>query len=348
MLNKLKDDIGSEINAYLKYIDKKYSFNNISPQIFRYIKGLLLQKGKRLRPSLFIIGYSGFTKKKPSGLYRSSISMELLHNFILVHDDIIDKSGTRRGKLSMHNLINKHLSKYKNLRFTGEDLSIILGDIIYALGISAFLSINENRTRKELALNKLIDAAIYTGTGEFLELLFATKDIKAIDNNDIYKIYDLKTGIYSFSTPLVIGAMLAGAKKTDINRLFNCGIYLGRAFQIKDDISDLIINERGSGYEDSSDLREAKKTILVWYAYKNTDKSGKTIIRKLFKKDKVSGTDILKLRKIIIDSGSIDYAKNRIDYFVNKGITLLNSSSMRQKYKDLVLRLSDLYILNKQ
>ena len=243
-------------------LDELYSLSRISPLLFKTIKDYILRKGKRVRPTLFIIGYLGFKKNPAPGLYASALSLELLHDFLLAHDDIIDKSDVRRGKPSMHRVLSDYLRKYKNIKFGGEDLTIAAADIMYAMAIHTFLFIKENRQRKEKALRKLIEAAIDTGSGEFAELLYGIKDIKNLNKQDIYRIYDLKTAYYTFSCPLSAGAILAGAKKQQTDLLYNYGIYLGRAFQIKDDILGIFGNENKIGKSTLTDLREGKKTLL--------------------------------------------------------------------------------------
>jgi geranylgeranyl diphosphate synthase, type I len=336
MLNEIKKRIEKEAMLYIRDLDRLYSLQKLSPVLFRHIKDFLVTDGKRIRPLLFIISYLGFSKKpaSESGLYRSALSFELLHDFALVHDDIIDKSEVRRGKPSMHNMLNRHLAKYKNIKFNGQDLALILGDVMYIISIDAFLSINENRRRKEIALKKLIEAAIYTATGQFLELLSGTKIIGTITKEDLYKIYDLKTAYYSFASPLVIGAMLAGAKKKEIDRLFRYGMYLGRAFQIRDDILDMF----GKKEKDITDLRNAKRTILIWHAYNNSDKKRRLIIEKLLEKTVVADSDLSRIRGIITDSGTLDYAKAEISRLLNKAKTLNAASGMRKLYKNLLLR----------
>lgn len=331
MLNKIKNRVEQELIGYLNSLDKAYSFSTLSPMLFRHMKKFLTQNGKRIRPSLFVIGYIGFSEKEAAGLYRSALSVEFLHNFVLVHDDIIDRSDRRRGVLSAHAMLNRYIAKHKHLKSTGQDLAIILGDIMYALGISAFLSIDEDAARKEKALKKLLDAAVYTGAGELVELLAVEENIDDMTKEDIYKIYDLKTGIYSFSTPLVIGAILAGAKEEDLNKLFRCGIYLGRAFQIKNDLSDELL----------SDLRGSKRTILLWYAYNNSDKKDKITIRRILEKMSPSRSDLLKVHKIMIGSGAIDCVKKEVAAFVIKAKALYADSGMRRKYKAVLSNYSD-------
>ena len=82
--------------------------------------------------------------------------------------------------------------------------------------------------------------------------------------SDILKIYDLKSAQYTFSYPLVLGAALAGAGDSEINRLFEYGVQAGRAFQIKDDILDMFGKEKNTGKPGWTDIKEAKKTILLF------------------------------------------------------------------------------------
>lgn len=336
MLEEIKNRVENELKNYIRDFKNTYPLKKISPVLYNHIKEFLLRSGKRVRPSLFVVGYLGFAKKQAFGLYRSALSIELLHDFMLVHDDIIDKSDTRRGKLSMHGMLNQYLSGYKNLKFSGQDLTIVAGDVMYAMALDAFLAIKENSQRKEAALKKLIEAALYTGSGEFLELLYGIKKIGELSEADIYKVYDLKTANYTFASPLAIGAVLAGAKKTDADKLFRFGLYVGRAFQIKDDILGMFSEEKETGKSSITDLREAKKTVLIYKAYKNSDNSTRRLIEKILSKDNAGIKDLLKMRKIISSSGALDYAKNEISRLNRKAEGLLTSIPIHPKYKNLL------------
>lgn len=336
MLLKIKNRIERELSRYIRNSNKLYSLSSISGVLFKNIKEFVSREGKRIRPILFVIGYRGFAKKDAPGLYASAVSLELLHDFMLVHDDIIDKSQTRRGKPSMHARMNRYLKGYKNLKFNGQDLAIVVGDVMFAMAIHAFLSVNEDKRRKEMALRKLIEAAFYTGGGEFIELLYGIKDIEAINKNDIYKIYDLKTANYTFASPLAIGAVLAGATKEQVNRLVEYGTYLGRAFQIKDDILGVFGTEARIGKSTLTDLQEAKKTILIWYAYNHSNQKNKSVIKRILTKDSVIKADLLRMQKIIIESGALDYAKKEILIFIKRSQMLQRYLKMLPKYKSLL------------
>lgn len=336
MLWEIKNRIEVELKNYLAYLNKLYSLSTLSPVIFNSIRDFASRSGKRVRPCLFVIGYKGFSRKNPEHLYRSAISLEFLHNFMLVHDDIIDKSDTRRGRPSMHIMLDKYLKGRKNIKFDGKDLAIVIGDIMYAFSIHSFLAIEENMERKELALKKLVQAAVYTGSGEFIELFSGITDIGRISKKDIYKIYDFKTANYTFASPLAVGAILAGANKKQVDRLFDYGIYLGRAFQIKDDIIGLFNKESEIGKSNLTDIREAKKTILVWYAYNNADKNTRHRIKAILSKENAGRNDLNIMRRIARDSGALSYAEEEIKLCLNKASNILSTLSMRKNYKDFL------------
>ena len=280
-----------------------------------------------------VIGYLGYTNKPAPGLYTSALAIELLHDFMLIHDDIIDKSATRRGKPSMHTLLNDHLKKFPGAKFTGDDLGIVVGDVIYALAIHAFLKVRVAPKKKEAALKKLVEAALYTGSGEFIELMYGLTDIGHITRKDIYSIYDLKTANYTFASPLSIGAILAGASPKETKSLFDYGLCLGRAFQIKDDILGIFSEEAEIGKSILTDLQEAKKTILIWYAYHHSNTKEKKYIYRIFSKKLVTISDLHRMREIISDSGALAYAQKEVTHLQTRAHALLASSGINGKYK---------------
>lgn len=333
MFDKIKEKIDKRLAIFINKVNERYRLKDISPLLFNNIKDFTLRDGKRIRPILFVIGYQGYCSKECSQLYSGALAFELLHDFLLIHDDIIDKSNLRRGKPAMHAMLNNYLKKEKGPKFSGQDLSIVAGDILYAIAIDAFLMINEDKNRKEKALRQFIQSAIYTGSGEFIELLCSIKEISNISQKDIYKIYDLKTAHYTFSCPLSIGALLAGASDTEIKKITLYGLYLGRAFQIKDDILGMFSDEEKIGKSELTDLQEAKRTILIWHAYKNSTQSNKKIINKTFAKKVLNKSDLLKMRKLITQAGTLIYAKQQVNTLLRKAQDILSSLTIKETYK---------------
>lgn len=341
MIASIKKIIDRSIPDFLRTIDRDYRLKKISPLLYRCIKDFLIRDGKRVRPILFVIGYLGFARKKAPGLYRSALAIELLHDFMLVHDDIIDKSLTRRGKPSMHAMLDAHLRHFGKLKFSGQDMALVAGDVMYAMAIDAFLSIKEEPCRKEKALKNFIRAAIFTGGGEFIELVNDTKKIHQVSRKDIYKIYDYKTAHYTFATPLSTGAILAGAAPKTVENLYRYGIFLGRAFQIKDDILGVFGDEKRIGKSTLSDLQESKKTILIWKAYQRGTPKEKSVLKKALLKEKVTKNDLHAVQMIMENTGTLTFAQKEISRLKHNAQDLIQRVPMRKKYRAVLQNYPD-------
>lgn len=336
MPSGIKIKIEKEIARFTASLERTYSLRDISPVLINAITEFICRDGKRVRPILFVLGYLGYSRRTAPGLYQSALSIELIHDFMLVHDDIIDKSDTRRGKPSMHAIFNEHLKKYRKIKFTGQDLAIVAGDVMYAMGLQAFLAVQEHKDRKERALRTLIEAALKTGAGEFIELLYGATAIEDIKKADIYKIYDYKTAFYTFAAPLAIGAELGGAPLREKQKLLRYGILLGRAFQIKDDLLGMFGEESEIGKSSLCDLQEAKKTILIWHAYNNSSIADKKSIRQILDKKTAGRNDLLKMRRLISRARSLEFARGQIQLSLTQARDILSSTRIRPKIKSLL------------
>jgi geranylgeranyl diphosphate synthase, type I len=337
MLNKIKNKIEATLASYISRIDSTYSLRSISPVLSTYIKEYLKRRGKRVRSTLFVLSYLGYARKPKPGLYKSSLALELLHNFMLIHDDIIDRSALRRGRPAMHTMLNSHLAPYKNLKFNGSDLGIVIADVIYAMAIDAFLEIREDPANKEAALKKFVEAAIFTGSGEFIEMLAGAKPIDRITIKDIYKIYDLKTAHYTFCSPLAVGALLAGAPPGQISSLIRYGIDVGRAFQINDDMLDMFATENQTGKSSLTDIKESKKTVLIWYAYRNTSSGNRRIMQGIFNRSDIAREDLEEIRRIVRSSGGLDFARQQMRHLLKQAMLSIKNLTMKQSYKKLLI-----------
>jgi geranylgeranyl diphosphate synthase type I len=335
-IHKIKARINREIEAFIKETAEKHRLDKISPETYRHLRDFSLREGKRIRSILFVLSYLGNTKNAAPYLFRTAIAVELIHAFILIHDDIIDRSELRRGIPSLHTLINRRFAQ-KRKKFTGQDMAMVVGDILFSLGIQAFLAIKEEPSRKERALSKLLESALYTGCGEINELLHGLKNLRDITKEEIYAVYDHKTGNYTFITPLVIGAILAGASKTQINKLQQSGLYLGRAYQINDDLLGIFGNESTLGKPPLADVQEAKRTLLIWHAYNNSNPADKNSIKRIFSKSNAGQKDLEAMRQIIARTGAIEYALSEIHSFVDMACKNIEVSKLKKKQKDTLL-----------
>ncbi len=338
MVDQIRKNIDKSLASFLKTVQKEYKLHLVSPLLFDSIREFTLREGKRLRPLLLILTYKAYapsTKSISRKLYNASTCMEFLHNFMLIHDDIIDRSDLRRGRPTMHKIL-AHTVKTIDPDKLGIDLGIIAGDIVYALAIDAFLSIDEPLERKERALKYFIQTAAFTAMGEFIDTVSGVKGIAEVDEKEVYLNYTLKTARYTFDCPMVTGGILAGADKREIKKISEFGILIGQAFQIQDDIIGIFETEEAIGKSILSDLAEGKKTLLVIHAYNTLKGKQLKAFLDIFNKKTKTLADLEAVKKIFVEAGSLNYALAAVNTRLQKAQKILKTLKMNAKYRDLI------------
>ena len=227
VLKSYQKNIDKEIREYFKKKIKRAGHPYLR-KILAVLKEYSLRPASRIRAILVNQGYFLAGGKNKKAILRASIFIELVHNYLLIHDDIIDRDSFRRGKPTLH-------------RSHGESMAIEMGDLMAALGYDVLFSSDFPEKQKNLALGKINQLVYSTAFGQMLELNLRDriKRKKQIKEKDIFEIYKTKTAPYTCVGPLQIGAILAGAKDPFLKKIEKFALPLGIAFQIRDDISDI-------------------------------------------------------------------------------------------------------------
>ena len=224
------------------------------PEIARH---LIDAGGKRLRPMLTLIAARMFEKNNGHQIFYAA-AVEFLHNATLLHDDVVDESEMRRGKLAAR-------------KIWGNQASVLVGDFL--LG-QAFMMMVE--TGDIVALGTLSKAAAIIAEGEVLQLSKAL-DLSTTDV-DYMKIINAKTATL-FEAAMCVGAMAGHAKKEELEALSTFGRELGLAFQIADDVLDYGGTKGNLGKNTGDDLREGKMTLPIIIALESADKSEQEFLK---------------------------------------------------------------------
>ena len=331
----LKNKINKQLNIFVKEQLNHFKLDKTDALLASGIKDFVLREGKRIRPIFFLISYLGYAsnKKVSSALIKTSLSFELLHDFLLIHDDIIDNSLTRRGKPTLHKIFEKAL---KQTEKTGQDLSIVAGDIVYAMAINAFLCAEPLTKSIIPALKEFLKSTILTGAGEFIDIRNGLTHIKNIQHSQIRTNYLLKTAEYTFKSPLYCGCLLAEKSVSEAKKIASYGQCLGEAFQIQDDIIGIFATSKAIGKSVLSDIIEAKKTLPMYLAYQHSSKKERLFLESCLGNSKLCYEDLLKIRKIITKTGAYEQSKKEILSLLGKANRILATSKMDNKYKDLL------------
>ena len=335
MLNQIKVGVDRELRRMAEDFNRP-PLSAIPGAFSRVISQYVGRQGKRLRSTLFVIGYRGYAARSVRNLYKSAAALELLHDFILVHDDLIDRASLRRGGAAMHTAMDALLNGRRGLRFKGQDLALIVGDMLYAMAIHNFLSIQVSPVRRQAALEVLTKTALFTGCGELDELLHTLRPLAEVTPETIYRIYDWKTGHYTFASPLVMGAIAGGAGKADIKAFSAIGTELGRAFQIRDDLIDLYGRGNRYGKPALIDLREGKKTLLVWYAYHHCTEAERAKLLRVIELPGASDEQLAEVAVIIDRSGAARHATVEMERLLAGAVRKIQRTRMQARYRDLI------------
>lgn len=254
-------DDNAQIDRYLQSFLKLRGDSDTDPlwaKAFDEVRRFALRPAKRIRPRLMLAGYtlaSGQTDCPPA-VWQFASAIELLHIFMLIHDDVADQAEKRRGDVSLHRILGSGK--------LGEDLAIVAGDYLFARALEGMLSCGS--THAALATSVYLRTCRSTASGQYLDLILPHVPLHRVTLWQTLKTASLKTARYSFSTPLYCGAMLAGAEPEVLEGLERLGRYVGVAYQLKDDLIGLFGNEEVEG-KTCLDAAQGKRTFPLIAAF---------------------------------------------------------------------------------
>jgi geranylgeranyl diphosphate synthase type I len=243
-LEELRAAVDAELFAFL---DRNREELSEATPLIDELTRLGRAGGKRIRPSFCYWGFRAAHGRHEDAIVKAAASLELLHTFAIVHDDIMDAADERRGEPTIH---SKHGT---NVALLAGDLALVLADALFTesgfppeMLLRAFDAYS--RMRKEVI------------TGQYLELAFSKQP--RISEEDARRIAILKSGRYSIEEPMLIGASLGAADADLLAGLARFGRPLGEAFQLRDDLLGTFGEPASTGKPVDSDLREGKRNIL--------------------------------------------------------------------------------------
>ena len=301
----------------------------------------VLRGGKRLRPRLALASYrilTGRLEPPPRPIWLTASSLELFHAFMLVHDDLIDESATRRGNPTLHETIRTdgNASDCPVDRKKASDLGLVAGDLLFALGMRMVGRSGLEDAAFGRAQRLLSDMLFETGLGEALDILFGDCPLANIGEAEIIDAYFRKTARYTISGPLRLGATLAGADTSVDRTLRHFGDLLGLGYQMQNDLDAL---DEGN---DPADLVGGKKTWLLWRAYHRSSEAKRRKIEAALSAPPGSERGRV-LREAIISSDAIQDCRERLESLREEAATTLRESSLDATQRKSFLSLAKLF-----
>jgi geranylgeranyl diphosphate synthase type I len=282
--------------------------------LYKASKHLIKAGGKRLRPVLTILSaeaIDGDWKK----ILPSAVAIEVIHNFTLIHDDIMDRDEFRRNVPTVHRLF-------------GEPTAILAGDTLFAEAFRILTMCDVRESNIVKAVEMIADVCVKICEGQYLDMDFERRDVSVDEYLDMIE----KKTAHLIACSCSIPAVLLG-KDSFVKPLWDFGLYSGIGFQIHDDVLDVIGGDK-IGKDWGSDLVEGKKTLVILKAME----MGVEI--EIFGKGKATKEEIAKAVEKLKDCGAIDFASKKAKEYVEMGKKHLDVLPDNQA-KELLKALAD-------
>ncbi|MHA1957617.1 MAG: polyprenyl synthetase family protein, partial [Candidatus Thorarchaeota archaeon] len=352
ILDSLNDEIAKVVKTLNGFFDSKIeevgSYSTWHKMYYENVKEYIMRGGKRLRPVLVVLGYKTIKSDDvPENLYTAACSVEILHNGSLLHDDLIDHDETRRGGKTFHATYRDYYLEKSGNKTASDDygmtMAILGGDSLINMGAAAITAANlepevsaKLHEYYEFAFRNLVD-------GVLLEMNMITD--KSATPETYLRMVRMKTAVL-FDRSLMMGAAIAKASDSQLKALEEFGINVGKAFQVQDDILGSFGDEVIIGKSASGDIREAKKTMLVFEVYERANHDQKKELDELLGKEGMTDEEVDRVRDMFRETGALEATQKRMSELLMSGQAALDKAEppLIPKYKEFLIGLSDFLI----
>lgn len=286
---------------------------------------LLERGGKRTRGILTVMGYNMYGGQDQEVAATAAGTVEAMHAYLLVMDDVTDMSDLRRGGPTAHIQMRNYFAA-SNAQGDTAKLGIDTAQTaaLYAQhkAQSALLEVKAPAEQRLLAAKVLNDGLARTGLGQALDILAPA--CEEFSNDDILKVASYKTAYYSFLLPLQVGAALAGAPEEELSRFTEYSLAAGMAFQLRDDVVGVFGDEAVTGKPRMSDVIEGKKTLLMGRALELATDGQREILLSALGNTELTDEHFDQCLDIIRSTGALDDIDRLIDAYAEQACASLD------------------------
>ena len=257
------------------------------------LRDILAGGGKRLRPALVLIAAKacGYTGQRAITM---AVAIELIHTASLIHDDVIDNASLRRGTPTI------------NARW-GNKISVLVGDHLYSTVIGLLTEDGDLEV-----MRTIIDTANHMTDSELTQIL-CRHDVKVTEEKYLSIIAGKTASLMSCACQT--GAMLADTHNGEVGILADYGLELGMAFQIADDLLDLIGDQQRLGKSLGNDIREGRLTLPFIHAISVADGADRQLLMNVFGGGECNDGEVTQIREIVEACGGIEYSLDKVRHY---------------------------------
>ena len=346
------DQVDARITGFLE--SRSTILRQIAPELapFDTFSRDLLSGGKRFRAQFCYWGWragGGLPADLAPQVVDLCSGLELFHAAALEHDDIIDRSDTRRGMPAAHRRfesLHRDQSWVGDAAGFGEGSAILLGDLLLAwsdeLVSGALAALPASDGRAARAAFDLMRTEVTLG--QYLDIMEerawrAPSDLSPLRRAERVMVY--KSAKYSVEAPLAIGASAAGGRSSLVEGLRDVGLPLGIAFQLRDDVLGVFGDAEVTGKPSGDDLREGKRTLLVAYTRSRISESAKRLMDELLGDPDLDEGQVRMLQQTMREAGTLDEAERLIDGNVELALANLADLDIDDESRTAIAELAE-------
>ncbi|GIM94506.1 polyprenyl synthetase family protein [Paractinoplanes toevensis] len=306
------------------------------------LEAFVLGGGKRLRPAFAYWGYRGAGGADGDEVVAAVAALELVQASALIHDDLMDRSDTRRGEPSVH---RRFESRHAEAGWRGaagsfgDAAAVLLGDL--SLVWSDELLHTSGLGPDELTRARPVFDEMRTEVtvGQYLDVLTQATADTSLERAG--KVARFKAAKYTVERPLLLGAAIAGAPAGVHEAYTAFGLPLGEAFQLRDDVLGVFGDPSQTGKPAGDDLREGKRTYLVAAAFGALDDGARDELDKGLGDQSLTDDGVQRLRALIRDSGALRATEQRIDDLMTASLSALEAAPIDEEARTVLRALAD-------
>jgi geranylgeranyl diphosphate synthase type I len=306
LLSRFRDRFEIELRAWIEAKHRQATEEvETAAEVSGVLQEFLHRGGKRLRPALLFHAYIGCGGESEPTVMPAAMAMELLHTYLLIHDDIMDHAEMRRGDWAAHILYrDSHRAKnwQGDAEHFGASAAILLGDLAYTLAAELINEVDVLLAQRQPFHSCFSTMCREVILGQYLELTAPNRT--ELSEADLLKVLQMKSGRYSVERPIQLGAILAGAGEDVLRQLSAYGLKMGEAFQLQDDLLGVFGDAGMVGKPVESDLAEGKRTLLVFHTLRAATRVEKDVINAALGKPHLTHEEIEKVREIMERTGA--------------------------------------------
>lgn len=309
--------------------------------LWQSIASLLQAGGKRFRPYMLVATYAAYsTQEDFEKVIPAALAQELIHQAMLIHDDIIDRDTIRYGVKNIAGQYNDsyalHIDELSERTHMSLSAALLAGDVLLSDAYRLLSEVDRPQLLVNQAIQVLGNGVFEVVGGELLDTESAFLPTGSVQAEAVARF---KTASYSFISPITMGAVLAGAPAHEIRLLRQFAEYLGIGYQLRDDLLGLFGDGAKTGKSTTTDITEGKRTYLIEQFDASANSEQKTAFYQLFHRSNLTESQFAKAKSLIVASGAKAAVEAKIDTLYKKATLIVNELELDAAIKQIFLEL---------